>query len=427
MKIYFDMVGCRLNQAEIDALAIDFAQAGAEIVSNPGEADTIIINTCCVTAKASADSRKMIRHYRDAYAGRVISTGCWVSVDFNEAEKISHAAYPNQGKNLIAADLSFNLPKTKLDLTAKPRLGRRSRTRGFVKVQDGCNNSCSFCLTTIARGKSESQSVETIVSRVKQLEDMNVKEIVLTGVQLGSWGKDLRPRSSLSHIVEAILEGTQMPRLRFSSIEPWDIDSKLIELLNHPRICAHLHIPLQSGADAILRGMRRPITTQRYLDMIETIRQVVPEIAITTDIISGFPGETEDLFQESFEFIQKCNFDGGHVFSFSPMDGTTAAELPEQVKPFLIKERTRILISHFAEQEQKAKQAMIGQISQVLFESRSVKNGKSWYSGFTENYFRVVHKSPSNLINKIIPVTIEAVDSNKNLVAALQNSPAPFA
>jgi len=420
MKVFFDMVGCRLNQAEIDALAIDLAQQGAEVVSKPDQADAIIINTCCVTAKASADSRKMIRHYRDSYPGMVISTGCWVSVDHNEAESISQIAYPNESKNLIPTILSTDLLKSNLEMRAKPRLGKRSRTRGFVKVQDGCNNSCSFCLTTIARGTSKSESIETVIERVKQLEEMNVKEVVLTGVQLGSWGKDLQSRKNLWQIVEAILAETRMPRIRFSSIEPWDIDIELIKLLNHPRICSHIHIPLQNGSDLILRAMRRPTTTSRYLEMIETIRETAPQVAITTDIIAGFPGETDELFSESFEFIQKCQFDGGHVFSFSPMTGTMAAKMCDQVQSSTIKRRSKDLIGYFSDRETSAKQAMIGKTGQVLFESKSIKNGETWYSGFTENYLRVNCKSTDDLLNQIKTVTIQTSDLSKNLVAIIQ-------
>ncbi len=419
MKVFFDMVGCRLNQAEIDALAIDLAQQGAEVVSKPEMADAIIVNTCCVTAKASADSRKMIRHYRDSYSGMVISTGCWVSVDLDEAESISQIAYPNESKNLIPTILSKDLLKSNQEMRAKPRLGKRSRTRGFVKVQDGCNNSCSFCLTTIARGKSKSESIETVIERVKQLEEMNVKEVVLTGVQLGSWGKDLQQRKKLWQIVELILAETRVPRIRFSSMEPWDIEIELIKLLNHPRICSHLHIPLQSGSDLILQAMRRPTTTSRFFEMLETIRKTAPQVAITTDIIAGFPGETDELFSESIEFIQKCQFDGGHVFSFSPMAGTMAAEMDNQVQSSTIKRRSKELISLFSERELSTKQAMIGKMSQVLFESKSMKYGETWYSGFTENYLRVYCKSTDDLLNQIKLVTIQAIESRKNLVALI--------
>lgn len=193
MKIYLDMVGCRLNQAEIDAMAIDLVNRGANIVSDPSLADTIIINTCCVTAKASADSRKMIRHYKNMYPAKVISTGCWVSVAEQDALDISDLAYLNSQKELIPELLLKSPPDTLNELKQKPKLGHRNRTRGFVKVQDGCMNSCSFCLTTISRGPSVSTPAEGVLERVKQLEGMNIKEIVLTGVQLGSWGKDLQP------------------------------------------------------------------------------------------------------------------------------------------------------------------------------------------------------------------------------------------
>ncbi len=419
MKIFLDMVGCRLNQAEIDAMAIDLVKRGAEIVSEPSLAEAIIINTCCVTAKASADSRKMIRHYKSKYSSKVISTGCWVSIDRSNAEGISDQVYLNDQKESIPALLIENPANTVTGLGRKPRLGHRNRTRGFVKVQDGCNNACSFCLTTIARGISVSTKPENVLEHVKQLEKMDIKEIVLTGVQLGSWGKDLEPKRRLNNLLEYLLEHSQIPRIRLSSIEPWDIDQNLVNLLNDPRIMPHLHIPLQSGSDLILKAMRRPVTQERYNQILAMIRQTSPRTAITTDVISGFPGETDELFEESFNFIKKCNFSSGHAFSFSPMPGTLASELQIRVQPAVIKTRTSVLLAHFANQERKYKQQKIGQTEEVLFESRKITPQVTCFRGFSTDYQRVVCFNENVQLNQIETLELSNIDENGDMIGVL--------
>ena len=419
MKIFLDMVGCRLNQAEIDALAIDLTHQGAKIVSDPAIADTIIVNTCCVTAKASADSRKMIRHYKQRYPAKVISTGCWVSMFQPDASEISDNVYLNNQKESIPGILLKNTENLLVELDHKPKLGHRNRTRGFVKVQDGCNNACSFCLTTIARGASVSTTPENVVKRVRQLENMGIKEIVLTGVQLGSWGKDLEPKSRLSSLLEYLLEHSEVPRIRLSSIEPWDIDQNLVDLLNHPRIMPHMHIPLQSGSDVILKLMRRPVNQERFGHVLEMIRRTSPNTAISTDVIAGFPGETDELFEESFSFIQECNFNGGHVFSFSPMPGTFAQTMSDKVKPATVKIRTKRLLDHFRSQAANHKIGKVGQSTQVLFESKKNSSEGVFYRGFSEDYQRVVCFSNEMLVNQIRNVEIIGVEQNGDLLGVV--------
>ncbi len=419
MNIYLDMVGCRLNQAEIDAMALDLVSRCGTIVSEAEKADVIIVNTCCVTAKASADSRKMIRHYQSNFDAKVVSTGCWVNVAKAEAEEISDLAYLNDQKELIPEFLLQSPADTVSEISRKPNLGKRNRTRGFVKVQDGCNNACSFCLTTIARGPSESTAKENVLGRIHQLESLGMKEIILTGVQLGSWGKELQPKNTLADLIQAILENSVIPRIRLSSIEPWDIDQSLADLLNHPRIMPHLHIPLQSGSDEILRAMRRPVSRERFRNVIEMIRRTAGQTAITTDVISGFPGETDELFEESIQFIEECNFDGGHVFSFSPMPGTDALNLADHVHQATIKNRTKILLSHFAKQEERIKQSLVGQKSEVLFESRKKAEEFNWYHGFSENYQNVVCLSEEKLLNQIRMVEFIDIDQKGRLIAKI--------
>ncbi|MCK9245495.1 MAG: MiaB/RimO family radical SAM methylthiotransferase [Anaerolineaceae bacterium] len=422
MKIFLDMVGCRLNQAEIDAMAVDLVIRGAKIVSDPQSADTIIVNTCCVTAKASADSRKMLRHYKNKYSAKVVSTGCWVSVARPEAEEISDLAYLNDQKELIPEYLIKSPPDSFLEPNQKPSLGRRQRTRGFVKVQDGCDNACSYCLTTIARGDSFSTTTEDVLGRIALLEKMGSKEVVLTGVQLGSWGKDLDPNQRLHNLLRSILENSTVPRIRLSSLEPWDIDLELVELLNHPRVMPHLHIPLQSGSESILRAMRRPLRLARFSQILAMIRQVSPQTAISTDIITGFPGETEPLFEESLDYIRSCDFSGGHVFSFSPMPGTAASELPDQVQTATVKARTKRLLAYFASQQAAYKLKKVGQREPVLFERKKTTPLGSYYTGFSEDYQRVICFSAEALVNQIKGVKIIEMSEKGDLVGRVETT-----
>jgi len=336
-----------------------------------------------------------------------------------EAFEISDNTYINNQKESIPEILLKNTENLLIELDHKPKLGHRNRTRGFVKVQDGCNNACSFCLTTIARGASVSTTPENVVKRVRQLENMGIKEIVLTGVQLGSWGKDLEPKSRLSSLLEYLLEHSEVPRIRLSSVEPWDIDQNLVDLLNHPRIMPHLHIPLQSGSDVILKLMRRPVNQEQFSQVLELIRKTSPKTAISTDVIAGFPGETDELFEESFSFIQECNFNGGHVFSFSPMPGTFAQTMSDQVKPATIKMRTKRLLDHFRSQAADHKMGKVGQSRQVLFESKKTSEEGIFYRGFSEDYQRVVCFGNEMLVNQIRDVEIIGVEQNGDLLGVV--------
>ena len=420
------MVGCRLNQAEIEQLALSLIEAGVEVVSNPEEADEIVINTCCVTAKASADSRKMIRHHKAHYPNaRVIGTGCWVSIsqeDPAEPLQIMDQAYGNPEKEQILVDLLERAAPDRFGFWHdRPDLGARNRTRGFVKVQDGCDNRCAYCLTQVARGRSVSTDPANVVAYATKLQDLGVKEIVLTGVQLGSWGKDFHPRQILAELVQKLLDETSIERIRLSSIEPWDVGPELISQFENPRLCPHLHIPLQSGSDEILRLMNRPMNTTRFQNVLESIRKVRPDLAITTDIICGFPGETQDLFRKSVEFIQECQFSGGHVFSFSALKGTAAYAMEGQVRHSIRKERTAIVRQVLDQAESEFITRRLGQDAQVLFESQVKFEGETVWQGWSEDFLKVHTSSSENLHNQILRVRLDAVNSGKYITGSVQN------
>ena len=416
------MVGCRLNQAEIEQLALSLVEAGVEVVSDPTEADEIVINTCCVTAKASADSRKMLRHHRAHFPeAHVIGTGCWVSINKDnpaEQKQMMDQAYDNPRKKEILVDLLARTAQEGIGIEQiRPNLGSRNRTRGFVKVQDGCNNRCAYCLTQVARGRSVSTDASSVVAYSRKLQNLGVKEIVLTGVQLGSWGKDILPKKSISDLVKMLLDQTEIPRIRLSSIEPWDVSSELISLFRDPRLCPHLHIPLQSGSDEILRKMNRPMNTIRFRKILEKIRAAMPDFAITTDIICGFPGETEDLFEQSLEFIKECQFSGGHVFPFSALQGTAAYELEGQVQHSIRRDRTAIVRQVLEDAQRTLISRRLGQNAKVLFEGKNKLHGEWVWQGWSEDFIKVFVPSPDNLQNQVVNVVLEYLSESGEVYA----------
>jgi len=422
MKVFLNMVGCRLNQAEIEHLALSLTESGVEVVSNPEEADEIVINTCCVTAKASADSRKMLRHHKALFPNaHVIGTGCWVSTSkdkLTERQQMLDQAYDNTQKEQILVDL---IEKASPEIFGsgyyRPNLGSRNRTRGFVKVQDGCDNRCAYCLTQVARGKSVSTDANSVIAYSRKLHNLGVKEIVLTGVQLGSWGKDLLPRQSISDLVKKLLDQTETTRIRLSSIEPWDVSPELISLFEDPRLCPHLHIPLQSGSDEILRKMNRPMNTARFREILKHIRGANPDIAITTDIICGFPGETEEIFDHSLEFLRDCQFSGGHVFPFSALQGTTAFTMEAQVPHSIRRERTTTVRQVLDEAERAFISRRLGKTAKVLFEGKAKFQGEWIWQGWSEDFLKVFAPSEEDLHNQILIVQMDELTTSGEIIA----------
>lgn len=416
-KVFFDMVGCRLNQAEIERLAETFRLKGYEITPDPKNADIIIVNTCCVTHKAAADSRKMVRHYQSMGTSRVLATGCWATLFKNEAlndlEVIN--LIPNTKKDQIPDlfsdnhDFRLNAPRV------KPELGHRSRTRAFVKVQDGCDNKCAYCATQLARGKSRSLPAEAVLAHLKLLETEGIKEVVLSGVQLGSWGRDLG--LELADLLLLILEHTSLPRIRLSSIEPWEISPRLISLWSNKRMLPHLHIPLQSGSDDILQAMRRQNDTTTYKNLLANIRAKFPEIAISTDIIVGFPGEDDAKFNESLAFVESCNFSRGHVFQFSPMEFTAAASLPGQVLAIIKKSRSQLMLQSMQAAQHIHNAQQVERIVEVLIEG---KRGQ-FATGLTPDYQRVKLITDQDLHNTIQNVRLSGLDGAEAFIGELDS------
>ena len=412
MKVFFDIVGCRLNQSEAENLANSFRALGHQIVGDAAQADIAIINTCAVTTKAAADSRKKLRRASRLGAKQVIATGCWATLYPKRALKLEGVTkvYPNLKKDEIVADILHISPDliSSEDLIRVPLPGERARTRAFIKVQEGCNHHCTYCLTRVARGKSQSRSINEIRRDIHSAVVGGAKEIVLTGVQLGSWGRDFDKSLRLKDLLINVLNLDGFDRLRLSSIEPWDFDENMINLWQDNRLCRHLHIPLQSGDDRILKAMARPITNDSYRALIENIRSSIPNIAITTDVIVGFPGETEDAFSNTKLLIQSLAFAGGHVFTFSPRPGTVANEMPNQIDSFIAKARNAELRKMFTKSGFDFRDHFIDEQLPVLWESATRESKDIWQlSGLTDNYIRVFSTAKANLWNTITPVLLE--------------------
>jgi threonylcarbamoyladenosine tRNA methylthiotransferase MtaB len=419
MKVYFDAIGCRLNQSEIERMAYQVVQAGHEPVATPEECDLAIINTCSVTAAAASDSRSKARGvYRRNREARIVLTGCW-----SELEPEAAAALPgvvqlisNAGKDMLIPQI-FGLPKIEPNWEGQERHaipGLRSRTRAFIKVQDGCDNHCTYCLPTIARGASVSRSIEAIVAEIKSATRCGVKEVVLTGSQLTAYGLDLPEKIDLCILVQSILDETKIQRVRLSSMEPWGLPKHLFTLMRDTRVCRQLHIPLQSGCDETLRRMGRPIRSDEYTQIIFEARDTIPGLAVTTDIMVGFPGETEAEFRESLTFIEKMRFARAHVFIYSPRPGTAAIRLPNRVPIQTARNRSRAVRRIVGESGCAFRNEFIGTTMSVLWETTSeLGPSECQLSGLTDNYIRVVAVGSESFVNKISLVRLHEMDGER--------------
>ena len=416
MKIYLDTIGCRLNQSEIEAMARGFRAAGHEIVISAEMADMAVVNTCAVTNEAAADSRGKIRQIARAGVHEIVATGCWATLQPQPAKELPNVlrVITNDHKDNLVSEV-LSLPPDVFDLepmARQPLPGLHRRTRAFIKVQDGCDNHCTFCITTVARGEGRSRPIAEVILDIQSALDGGAKEIVLTGVHLGSWGQDLSQH--LRDLVGAILYETDVPRLRLSSLEPWDLDADFFSLWEDKRLMPHLHLPLQSGCEATLRRMARKTTPQSFRDLASAARAMIPDVAITTDIIAGFPGEIEEEFAEALDFVREMNFAGGHVFTYSPRPGTGAARMKGQIKPELRKKRNRILHLVLEDSAKSYRQRFIGRTMSVLWESTSEMGEWGWQmEGLTGNYLRVTAFASSPRWNEVDQVQLNELSDNR--------------
>jgi len=410
IKVALDSLGCKLNRAEIETLARQLAAAGYQLVPTGEQADVYILNTCTVTHIADRKSRHLLRMTRRKNPdARLVAIGCYAERAPQELAKIEGVSFVlgnAQKPNLLQfleESGCLNRPSCR-DSTGYHYDG--SRTRSFLKIQDGCNNFCAYCIVPLVRGRERSLPVNQVITEVRQLVADGAKEVVLTGTEIGSYSCD---GVSLKELLERILAETGVVRLRLSSLQPQEMPPELIGLWRDERLCPHFHLSLQSGSDSVLHRMKRRYSTDDFQQAVSLIREVVPEAAITTDVIVGFPGETEAEFEESYNLCQQMEFARIHVFPYSLRQGTEAARMPDKVADKVKKQRCQRMLALAEASAVDFRRRFLDRTMPVLWEKQS---GAGVWSGLTDNYIKLYAESGEDLTNKLVPVKLMEISGD---------------
>ena len=421
MKIFFVTLGCKVNQYESEAMRKIFEAAGYTVAEEISAADVVVVNTCTVTAVSSQKSRQMIR--RAANVNRnciLVVVGCYAqsepqvvsaidgvdviigTKDHTRIVELVEAAFANRGEKIFRVG---NVDDIR-DFEELPHTPHR--TRAFLKIEDGCDNRCAYCIIPNVRGRVRSRSLESIRAECVELKAAGYKEIVLTGIHIGAYGRDLRG-VSLVDAVQTVLDAADPLRLRLGSIESAELTDELIDLLKRDsRLCNHVHLPLQSGSDEILRAMRRPYTTKNFSELTARLIAEVPEISIGTDLIVGFPGETDELFAETLNFIRRQPFSKIHVFPFSARRGTLAATLPNQIAPQVKKSRAVSAVELSRAKSENFSSRLIGRTVEIIAETST----GGIVDGLTKNYVRVYVPDVGIRLGEVVRVKIERLHAD---------------
>ena len=430
--VAFTTLGCRVNQYDTDAMRGLFIQSGYTPVDFDEKADIYVINTCSVTNMGERKSRQLIRKAKrtneDAY---IIVTGSY-------AQLAPEAIATIDGVNLVigtnnrhrVVELVEQLESTEKQISIvrnimeqatfeeMPLYGNEiDKARAFMKIQEGCNNYCTFCIIPYTRGKLKSRRVEDIVKEAKRLVEHGYHEIVLTGIHLGNYGIELLEKPNLAHVVKALLEIPGLERIRLGSIESVEVSEELVDLMaKDPRFCTHLHLPLQAGSDHILKLMNRHYNLQEFKDLIARLRSRIPGLAITTDIIAGFPGETDEDFEETMRTVEEIGFTHIHAFPYSKREGTPAATMEDQVPEAVKKTRVALLNSLGQKGLQKFAEQMIGKPAEILIE----REEDGYYLGFTNEYIhgKIKKGTTAHDVGTIIGGTVTAFDGETLIIEA---------
>ena len=422
MEVAIYTLGCKVNQYETQALETELVRRGHVLVPFEGKADAFIINTCSVTAVSDKKSRNVVRRARRRCPDAVVAVcGCYVQTHAEEAQTLG--ADLLMGTNdrmgfldaLEQAVAERQAPIVNIDNALKRRTfevlpagGMEGRTRALLKVEDGCINFCSYCIIPYARGPIRSLPLSDAVAETARLAEEGYLELVITGIEISSWGRDLEGKPELIDLIEAICSAAPGLRVRLGSLEPRTITEDFCHRASVlPNLCPHFHLSLQSGCDATLKRMNRKYDTSRYYESVTLLNQYFDSPAITTDLIVGFPGETEEEFTSTLEFIRKCAFSSMHIFPYSPRPGTPAAAMKEQVAPAIKEDRAHRAAQVAAEMEQTYLSGLIGRTLPVLFEQD--ENGRS--KGHAPNYVEVRFRQPG-LHNVVQNVTITGAENN---------------
>jgi threonylcarbamoyladenosine tRNA methylthiotransferase MtaB len=443
-------LGCKLNIADSEAMARRLRDAGWNVLDRATEdADAVIVNTCSVTHVADQKSRHLVRMARRVAPNATIAlTGCLLeTAPAGSIEILAADLVYRQPDQLALADRLIELhPNSQsseshlhdgegqgegetsrlLKGARPPALRSAIKTRAFISAQEGCNDVCAFCIIPRTRGRERSKPVEAIVAEARAREAEGVQEIVITGTQLGAYGRDWGHRTPYP-VLRALLDHTSIPRIRMSSLQPQDLSDEVVDLWQDPRLCRHFHLALQSGAQATLERMRRRYTQDEYRDAVRRLRDASPDVAITTDVIVGFPGETDDEFDESYAFCREMRFAGIHVFPYSQRAGTVAFKLPHQIPDSVKKQRVHRLISLAQEMSADYRNRFLGSTVPVLWETRraepvapvhqvpavpsvpSVPGGegrRGLWEGLTDTYVRVRAFADADLTNRLTPALL---------------------
>lgn len=417
--VAFHTLGCKVNTYESNAMLKIFNEEGYQEVDFKQVADVYVINTCTVTNTGDSKSRQMIRKaIRKNPKATICVVGCYSQTAPEEIEKIEGVGvvlgtqyrsdivkyvdeHLETGEMVIKVDNVMNLRKFE-DLN----IDRFKNTRAFLKIQDGCNNFCTYCIIPYARGRVRSRQKESVLNQAQRLVDNGYVEIVLTGIHTAGYGEDLDDYSFYELLVDLVkIKG--LKRLRISSIETSQISDEIIDLIGSNEIIVdHLHVPLQAGSDATLKRMNRKYTTAEYLEKINKIRSYLPNIAFTTDVIVGFPGETDEEFEETYNFIKQVNYSELHVFPYSPRKNTPAAKMKDQVNDQIKHERANRLLQLSKELNHEFALKQIGKTLKVLFEKRDGE----YLIGHAGDYLKVKVKTADNLIGEIVTIKIDKYD-----------------
>ena len=403
-----------------------FKENGYEIVDiNDDISDVCVVNTCTVTNMSDRKSRHILRRVKVLNPNAIIvATGCYAQVYKKELEEMPEIdivlgneekadivhfveQYQNEKKKIVQIQ-DINQEK---EFEEMGEITYTEKTRAVIKVQDGCNQFCSYCIIPYARGRVRSRKIENVVKEIKKIAERGIKEVVITGIHLASYGKDFNDGTSLIDLLEEINKIDGICRIRLGSLEPKIINEKFMDrLIKLEKICHHFHLSLQSGSNKTLKRMNRKYTTEEFKNIVEILRKYYNDVILTTDIIVGFPGENEEEFEETYNFLKEIKFYKMHVFPYSPRKGTGAEKMPEQVDGNIKEERSKKLIE-MSEQNQKGyNEKLIGKEVEVLFEEEEKKDNEIFYKGHTSNYILVKYKTTENLENQIRKVKIKKAD-----------------
>ncbi len=411
MKIFIETHGCKLNQADTQSISNVFLQKGFLLTENISDADACIINTCTVTHIADRKARNALRKAKSNNPNcLIVATGCyaeWAHEKLNKMPEIdlvignsSKAELVNKVINVLGTN-NIEINTSSLSLSNQIK-----RTRAMVKIQEGCDQICAYCIVPKVRGRERSVKLIDLINKINQLYLEGYKEVVLTGTQLGTYGFEFT-NTNLTILIQSILEETSIERIRLSSVQPQEFSIDLLSLWENERLCPHFHIPLQSGDDYILKKMRRRYTSEEFLNSLQFVRDTIPSASITTDVIVGFPDESEDMFNNTIKTCNDAMFSKIHIFPYSKRPGTSAYYSDNFVDNSIIKERSKLLEEVSSYYQQQYLNQMVGTPLKVLWENTKSFNSELYWTGLSDTYSRVYSKSEELLQNTITSINID--------------------